>query len=138
MPFPAAQAAARDEDDGSGVENAPEAALVAVAPPPAAAKKRPPRTAARMASTLSSLATCGPAQSLAPALLCTPWNVLARRQSCTHPLRMPSQVHSCLVDALYHLLVQAVNIRICINAARAIMMPGMNESHIGPRLGMQP
>lgn len=35
---------------------------------------------------------------------------------------MPSQVHSCLADALYHLLVQAVNVRICINAVRAIML----------------
>ena len=35
---------------------------------------------------------------------------------------MPSQVHSCLADALYHLLVQAVNVRICINAVRGIML----------------
>ena len=56
------------------------------------------------------------------ALHSPPWNVLARRQSRTHLLRMPSQVHSCLADALYHLLVQAVNVRICINAVRAIML----------------
>ena len=32
-------------------------------------------------------------------------------------------MRSCLADALYHLLVKALNMRICINAVRAIMMP---------------
>ena len=46
----------------------------------------------------------------------------ARRQPYTHPLAC-AQVRSCLADALYHLLVKALNMRICINAVRAIMMP---------------
>ena len=44
-----------------------------------------------------------------------------RPHNAPAPLRVPSQEHSCLVDALYHLLVKALDMSICITAMRAIM-----------------
>ena len=67
----------------------------------------------------------GPPQTLPPvALHSPPWRACQPRVSrAPTPLRVPSQVRSCVPDALYHLLIQAANMRICINAVRAIMMP---------------
>ena len=44
-----------------------------------------------------------------------------RPHHASAPLRMLSQEHSCLVDALYHLLVKALDMSICISTMRAIM-----------------
>ena len=67
----------------------------------------------------------GPPQTLPPALPCTRLRGACRPRvsRAPTPLRVPSQVRSCVPDALYHLLIQAANMRICINAVRAIMMP---------------